>query len=74
MYIYLSSPVIQICSKNSETTELKLTLTGICLYKCFSSQGSIYYIDVPTFCSHMKWAYHDGERKNETVLQNERIG
>ena len=61
MYIYLSSPVIQICSKNSETTELKLTLMEKCLHKCFSSEGSIYYIDVPTSCSHMKWAYHDRE-------------
>ena len=43
----MSSPVIQICSKNSETTELKLTLTGMRLQKCFSSQGSIYYTDVP---------------------------
>ena len=39
-----------------------------------TSEGSIYYIDVPTSCSHMKWAYHNRESKNETILQNERIG
>ena len=37
IYIKFSSPVIQICSKNSETTELKMTLTGMCLHKCFST-------------------------------------
>ena len=46
--------VIQFCRKNSETTFLLLALTGTCLRKCFSSQGSIHYIDVPTSCSHMK--------------------
>ena len=60
-YISLSSPVIQLCRKNSETTELTLTLMGKWLHKCFSSQGSIYYIDVSTSCSHMKWAYWDRE-------------
>ena len=61
IYIYLTSPVIQICSKNSEATELKLTLMANCLRKCFSSEGSIYYVDVPTSCSQMKWAYHGQE-------------
>ena len=60
MYMYIDNQpsVLQLSNSagKTETTEqLQLTLTGMCQRKCFSSQGSIHYINVPTSCSHMKW-------------------